>query len=93
MIFILKILSPFSNNTFKGIYCFHKTLSKNKSFEVEINKNSEIFMEFNMNIRFRGHDHAGPEITLGLFSYSLSARVYDHRHWNYKTQKWKNYDN
>ena len=63
---------------------------KNKFWEVQFMKNSELFrIEFNWTVQ---QDHAGVRLELGLFGYQLDLSFYDNRHWDTKTDSWKVYD-
>jgi hypothetical protein len=51
-----------------------------KAVEVEVYRDTTIVsFAFRWNIR---QDHAGMNIELGLFGYTVSAQYYDTRHWN-----------
>ena len=68
----------------------HKTLSKNKSFELQISRCStynlfRLFVDFS----WRGEDHAGPTLEVELGRYFFNAKIYDHRHWDYKKGTWE----
>lgn len=67
-----------------------KTLWKNKFWEFELMKDSELFrIEFNWTHR---QDHAGVQLELGLLGYKGSFTFYDSRHWDDETGDWKVYD-
>ena len=62
-------------------------LSKNKFWEVQFMRTAEILkIKFSFTSR---QDHAGPGIELGLLGYNLHAMIYDHRHWDYELNNWK----
>lgn len=68
----------------------YKQLSKNKTFEIQLFRSSSYNL-FNVDLEttWRGEDHAGPRLTLELGKYQLDLKIYDHRHWNYKTGTWR----
>lgn len=41
-----------------------------------------------LDLFWRGHDHAGPSILIELFGYMFHAKIYDSRHWNYDKACW-----
>lgn len=87
------------SNPFKDIakifwdkhWYWDKKLSNHKFFEIETFVDSEHILEFQMDLRLNGRDHAGPSITLTLFSLGVSARIYDHRHWDYENNCWEDH--
>lgn len=74
------ISNPFSNE-FKNLFCKADQLYKNKFWEFEVYR-SQILFEFGFNITTRC-DHAGIDLTLGLFGHTIHLNIYDNRHWNY----------
>ena len=66
-----------------------KKLSKHKFLELELFVDSQHIFELQIDLRLRGRDHAGPAITLNLLCLAVSARIYDHRHWDYKNNCWE----
>lgn len=60
-------------------------LSRNKSFEYQLELSPQGFDAFELSFRHTvRQDHAGPSFTFGLNGlFWLSLRVYDHRHWDY----------
>lgn len=78
----------------KDYFYKHKTLSKNKSFEIQISKWSNISTAFvfDLDLNWKGDDHAGPHLEIDLFGFMLDVKIYDHRHWDYENHKWEVYD-
>ena len=73
-------------------YFFHKQLSKNKSFEIELNHFGQ-FLKFEISFDWSFKtDHAGPRFCLALFGLYLTMSIFDHRHWDDENNRWKNYD-
>lgn len=91
MYFCLKLYNPFKKSDFDNLYCKEERIpyTENKNWSFEILKENNLLFEFSFNICFRGQDHAGPEVQLGLFGYSILLRMYDQRHWNYDRNCWK----
>jgi len=71
-------------------FYYHRTLTKNKSFETQIYRSSAYnWVKLSIDLCWRGEDHAGPSIELELHKYRVDVKLYDRRHWNYKTGTWK----
>lgn len=90
--FLLFQISKFWKNRkhFETVFWFHKKLFVSKSFELEFFKNSDSLMELQFDFRLKGIDHAGPSITVVFFGLGFGAKIYDHRHWDYRNNKWEN---
>lgn len=74
---------------FENFYCYNKQLTKNKYLEFELTKYTPTLLELEVDLRVRGRDHAGVFVSLCVFGYAVSVRVYDHRHWDYKNDQWE----
>ena len=91
------VLNPFKfkGKLFKKRFdlCKNWTLSKNKSFEVQIeNFRLQYFFNFDIDLSWNGMDHAGPIIIIEILGVYFAAKFYDHRHWDYETGIWEIYD-
>lgn len=62
---------------------------KNKSWEIQIDKCSDI-IGFELRITTR-QSHAGIFLSFGLLGYDVIFQVYDNRHWNYEEGRWMRY--
>lgn len=87
----LAIKNPWSHDSKHHDYFYkHKTLSKNKSFEIQIFRSSPYdLVSFGLDLFWRGEDHAGPSLDLCVYKYCLNIKIYDHRHWDYETGNWE----
>jgi len=81
--------NPFGKDCFKNLFSRSARLSKNKFIEFEMTYHSRTILDLNFSWTTK-RDHAGLEITIGLLFFSVSLRVYDHRHWDYKNNRWEN---
>lgn len=95
--FILSIGNPWRGKNGKPAldYFFKdKTLSRNKSFELQITRLSlaDSILLLDLDLRWWGHDHAGPSITIEIGRYFFCAKIYDHRHWDYDRNDWMIHD-
>ncbi len=66
-------------------------IAENKSLEMQLMRDN-ILLKLEINIRFTGRDHAGPELSIGLLGFVFDIRVYDHRHWNHEKNEWETYE-
>lgn len=65
-------------------------LSKNKNFEIQISRfEARELLNVNMDLRWQGQDHAGPELDVNVFGFMFNVKIYDSRHWNYDEHRWK----
>ena len=80
---------PFDH--FKNLGCISGRLSKHTAWELEHTYYSGSLLDIDTSLGIR-EDHAGFEITLGLFGYGVHFHIYDTRHWNCETNKWEVYD-
>ena len=83
-----RIDNPWGKHDFKNIKCWFGQLAKNTAWEIEILRSSQRLFEISLGVTWRSHDHAGSHIGLGVFGYSIHAKTYDTRHWNYQTNTW-----
>ena len=87
------IVNPFAQQDFNNIFSRSGQLTENKCWEIEIYREPRRLLGIEINLEWRGCDHAGPGMELSLFGHSISIKVYDVRHWNSKENTWVNYDN
>lgn len=67
---------------------FDLVVAENKSIEFEI---EVLHLEPAVNLTanwFTKTDNAGPEFYLNVFGNWISLKLYDHRHWNQKENRW-----
>lgn len=86
------IQNPFKCKPFKDYGCTTGPISEHKSWEVQFSRYAWNLFEFNLDLNWRGSDHAGPSIELNLFGYTVTAKIYDHRHWDDDTDDWEKYE-
>jgi hypothetical protein len=75
-----QIYLPFEH--FKNLGSIQGRISSRTAWELEHTYYSGVLMDVDISLSVR-EDHAGLEITLGLFGYGVSFRIYDTRHWDY----------
>lgn len=73
-----------------GDFCRTFKLSERKYFEIQAVKFDHEFtlLKFDLNVSIWGHDHAGVNLEVALFNYTLILNLYDNRHWNYEENRW-----
>ena len=85
----LSITNPWSD-LFRHVIAKSGKISKHKAWEFEIYRSDTIAeIEGRFSIR---QDHAGFQLGLGLFSWTLRFQFYDTRHWDYDKNTWVKYD-
>lgn len=92
--FSFRIRNPWGRDLPHRDYFYrHWQVSKNKSFEIQLFRDSfyDLF-ELNLDLSWRGEDHAGPSLEIGIGKYQLNIKLYDHRHWDYEKGNWEVYD-
>lgn len=78
-------------NRFENVYSnAGETPFKNKFWEVQLLKSDDI-VSFDLRVTTRC-DHAGVDLWIGLFGYSVNLNFYDNRHWNPEKGAWEVYD-
>ena len=77
------IENPFWGDRFESIgWKAGGTPLKHKFWEIQVMKDTELIA---VDFRFTTQcDHAGVELLLALFGYSINFHFYDNRHWNYE---------
>lgn len=75
-------------DTFLNYYSRTKQLSEHKFIEFENIYSGQYWFHFSLDLNWRGEDHAGPELELGLWGHEIRVKLYDNRHWNYKESRW-----
>jgi hypothetical protein len=72
---------------FENIYCCAgKTPIKHKFWEVQVLKSDDI-ATVDLRITTRC-DHAGIDLWVGAFGYSVNLTLYDNRHWNHEENRY-----
>lgn len=86
--FRFNIDNPWSTDKFDNILVRNGDLSKNTSWELQFYKYSFTVAELGFSFSWRGRDHAGLKLDLGLFGYFACLHIYDNRHWDYENNGW-----
>lgn len=86
-----QISNPIGKENFKSYWSWTKSFSDHKHLEMQLYRYKAYLLEVELDLHWRGFDHAGPELNLGLFGYNLRMKLYDSRHWDYDTNQWVKY--
>jgi len=87
----ITVQNPWHNNRgWRDLYQGHVALSKNKTLELCIDYYTESWFEFDLNTRWRGYDHAGPNLVVRVFGLGFDLSLPDCRHWDYQNNTWIN---
>lgn len=77
-------------NTPKNFLVKSGQLSTNKFWELQIAKwQADTILKLEVDLRWWGHDHAGPSFHIEILGWMLSASINDHRHWDKENDCWK----
>lgn len=88
----MSIENPFKYDNFKSYWDKTWVLTKNKAVEVEFSKYAYNVLEFGLDLRWRGSNHAGPGLEINLLGYTARVKFYDSRHWDDEKNDWEVYD-
>lgn len=85
------------NNGEDGIVnyiCRHWKISKNKNLELQVSRWGQMdsFVNLEVDLRWNGTSHAGPSFLLEIGRYFFCIKLYDGRNWDYKRNRWTEYD-
>lgn len=86
----LKLTNPFKHSPWRSIYQGSWIVSENKTLEVEVSRYAYYLFELNLDLSWRGKDHAGPEFGLNILGWDMRIALVDHRHWDGVTGWWAN---
>ena len=73
---------------FKNLGSIHGRITEHTAWELEHTYYSGSLIDIDVSLSTR-EDHAGFEITLGVFGYGIHFHIYDTRHWNYELKQWE----
>jgi len=79
---------PWYQDVFKTLWSRSSKLAKHKAYECQVIYEPSTLLLFSLRGSWRGRDHAGLAVGLGLLGLNLDFNLYDRRHWDYKNQKW-----
>jgi len=72
---------------------FSKNITAHKTFELQISRfDLDRIIDIDLDLNWRGRDHAGPKLELSVLGYYFAVLVYDNRHWDYDLNQWEKYN-
>jgi hypothetical protein len=82
--------SPQEDFTDKNYYWKNVKLSENKNFEILLSRSeARDILDLNIDLRWWGQDHQGPELDVTLLGFMFDVKIYDSRHWNWEKNRWQ----
>lgn len=82
------IANPFKHSPWRDLYQGSWPIGKNKVLELEFCRYAWNLVEFALDLRWQGQDHAGPKFELGLFGWHARIAIADTRHWDPTANTW-----
>ncbi len=90
--FSFNIANPFKHEPFKIYWQRDIVISKNKNLEIGFYRYAWNLFEFQVDLRWRGSDHAGPSFEINVLGYTARLGISDSRHWDSTTNDWQKHD-
>lgn len=87
-----EISNPFKHKPWKSLWQGEWIVSKNKTFHIGFFRYAYNILEFKLDLRWKGHDHAGPCLDIGIFGCEMVIALNDTRHWDHENNTWVKYD-
>lgn len=83
--------NPFGNSQWRNLWNEYWIVTCYKTFEIQLARNPANLFGLDIDLRWRGFDHAGPEFGLTLFGFEIIMSIKDVRHWNKESNTWQDY--
>jgi hypothetical protein len=81
--------NPFTNKAkFDSFFFFVRKISSHKYLEIQGLRDMTVLAEVDLDLSWKGRDHAGLHLSIGLFGHFVSCKIYDNRHWDYENNEW-----
>jgi hypothetical protein len=90
--FSLRLANPFKHKPFQNYWQGDYLITKNKMLEIGFYKYAWDLFELSVDLRWQGHDHAGPSFEINFFGYTGRIAVADRRHWDSEANTWAQTD-
>lgn len=82
--------NPWAKDIEGKSFSYEPKLSKNWAMSFEIGEFSPYdLFRLDLDFSWRGEDHAGPGISLDVWKYHASIKLYNINHWDYETGTWE----
>ena len=89
--FNFNIRNPYRKPSFQNLFCISKLFTKHKAWEFEVLYVAQTIVECDFSIRVKT-DHAGLDLSFGLFGYVAHFVIYDTRHWDDENDDYEIYE-
>lgn len=88
--FSFSIKNPWAKDRPQVDYVVYEPrVSENWAFELQLSKMATDWFSFDLDLSWRGQDHAGPNLTIELLGYYFCVRFYNVNHWNFDEGRWQ----
>jgi hypothetical protein len=88
----IHIENPLRKEKWKSLLERSYNVSKNKALEIQFFRYYYYLFIFELDLAWRGSDHAGPRFEFGFLGLNFMINLYDKRHWNHFENTWEIYD-
>lgn len=89
--FDFSIANPFKHLPWRDLYQDSWSLTKNKTLEIGFFRHAWNIFELAIDLRWKGRDHAGPKIDIGILGWQACVSIVDNRHWSSANHDWETY--
>ena len=86
------LINPFAADVFENIWARSRQISEWKALEGQFYFYPPSAITFSLDLRWFGHDHAGPSIEFGIMGWTVTLKMYDIRHWDDYRNCWSRAD-
>ena len=70
-----------------------RRVAAHKTFELQISRfDPDHVLDVDIDLNWRGRDHAGPRLELSVLGYYFNIQIYDNRHWDHDLNQWEKYN-
>ena len=83
------IANPFKFAEFRDIWSWHRTVSTNKTLELQFYRYAYEVISCDIDLAWQGQSHAGPNFELNILGWNFRIALQDNRHWNYDEDIWE----
>ena len=93
--FRFSLRNPFKSSSIgqKNYIVYDRKITTNKCVEVQFSRwRARSIFELSVDTVWFGEDHGGIGFEIEVLGYYFSARIYDHRHWDYENHCWEVYE-
>jgi hypothetical protein len=89
--FNISIANPFKYKEFRNLWHRSWAVTQDRTVEVQIYRYTYNLLEFGLDLRWWGDDHAGPKFELGVLGWYVEIGLPSNHHWDRNTSKWEQF--